>query len=141
MENALAKAVMMKRCRAYDRGEGGFTLIELMMVVAIIGILAATAIPNYRNYQCKARQSEVKNALGLVRVSQEAYFAEFQTYAVSLSDISFFSRPDAQYSYSVINASSGGYTIQASGMLNGKTDIWQMTESGVFINTQMGCAN
>ncbi len=132
---------MTNACRAYDRGEGGFTLIEVMMVVAIIGILAAMAIPNYRNYQCKARQSEVRNALGLVRVSQEAYFAEFQTYAVSLSDISFFPGSGARYSYSVISASPNGYTVQASGMPHRKTDTWQMTESGVVVNTQVGCAN
>jgi type IV pilus assembly protein PilA len=54
----------------------GFTLIELMIVVAIIGILAGIAIPNFLTYQAKAKQSEAKVALGAVFTSATAYAAE-----------------------------------------------------------------
>ncbi|WP_300671803.1 type IV pilin protein [Desulfoluna sp.] len=58
----------------------GFTLIELMIVVAIIGILAAIAIPNFRNYQLKSKESEAKVNLAAIAVAQEGYFAEFDGY-------------------------------------------------------------
>ena len=60
----------------------GFTLIELMIVVAIIGILAAIAIPNFLNYQLKSKTAEAKVNLGAIATSQESYRAENDTYIV-----------------------------------------------------------
>jgi type IV pilus assembly protein PilA len=59
---------------------GGFTLIELMIVVAIIGILAAIAIPNFLKFQLKAKTSEGKTNLAAIRTAEESVFAEFGTY-------------------------------------------------------------
>jgi type IV pilus assembly protein PilA len=58
------------------KGQKGFTLIELMIVVAIIGILAAIAIPNFLQYQMKSRQSEAKTNLQAIRTSEIAFQAE-----------------------------------------------------------------
>jgi len=58
------------------KGQKGFTLIELMIVVAIIGILAAIAIPNFLTYQMKSRQSEAKTNLQAIKTSEVSFQAE-----------------------------------------------------------------
>ena len=51
----------------------GFTLIELMIVVAIVGILAAIAVPNYFNYLAKSQQAEAKTNLGAIYIGMTSY--------------------------------------------------------------------
>ncbi len=66
--------------RSLHKDQKGFTLIELMIVVAIIGILAAIAIPNFLGFQLRSRAGEGKTNLAAVRTAEESYGAEFSTY-------------------------------------------------------------
>ena len=62
------------------RGESGFTLIELMIVVIVIGILAAVAIPMYQIVPERSKATEAVAALSLARTAMRAYYAEHGTY-------------------------------------------------------------
>lgn len=63
----------------------GFTLIELMIVVAIIGILAAIAIPNFLKYQLRSKTSEAKTVIGGIKTSQESFRSEYDSYGFWVS--------------------------------------------------------
>ncbi len=94
------------------RSQKGFTLIELMIVVAIIGILAAIAIPNFLSYQAKARQSEAKTNLGGVYVSETAFFGEqgefgnFTQIGYTLGSVSNAACAVCRYTYRIAASSS-----------------------------------
>ncbi len=69
------------------RDEKGFTLIELMIVIAIIGILAAIAIPQFAAYRERAYVSALKSDAHSFANAQEAYFADEGTYCVTQSTL------------------------------------------------------
>lgn len=120
----------------------GFTLIELMIVVAIIGILAAIAIPNFLNYQLKSKTAEAKVNLGAIATSQESWRAERDTYilcaaypgapttakqtwaggvaAGNFTSIGFAPSGDVYYQYSV--AANGNITTNFLGGAVGDLD-------------------
>jgi type IV pilus assembly protein PilA len=62
------------------RNQKGFTLIELMIVIAIIGILAAIAIPQFASYRAKSYNSASISDIRNLRTDFEAYYAEWDVY-------------------------------------------------------------
>ncbi len=58
----------------------GFTLVELVIVIVIVGILSIVAVPIYRGYTRKAMASEGKALLGTIQTSEKVYFAEYATF-------------------------------------------------------------
>jgi type IV pilus assembly protein PilA len=79
----------------------GFTLIELMIVVAIIGILAAIAIPNFIKFSARSKQSEAKANLRAIFTAEKAYFSEKDTYSTLTGNIGFSPERGNRYQYNL----------------------------------------
>ena len=111
----------------------GFTLIELMIVVAIIAILAAIAVPNFLLYQSRARQSEARILLSGVYESELTYFAENSVYAGDFRQINFRPASEPKYYtnwYLNISGDSYHFTASCSADLDhdGIDDVWIVTD-------------
>jgi type IV pilus assembly protein PilE len=91
---------------ATARSTRGFTLIELMIVVAIVGILAMVAYPSFMEQVRKSRRSDAIGALAQIQQAQERWRANNTTYTTDLSSAGL----------KVSNPSSGYYTLAVSGV-------------------------
>src|SRR5260370_22626641 len=82
----------------------GFTLIELMIVVAIIGILAAIAIPNFIRFQARSKQGEAKSNLKSMFTAERSFYQEKDRYSALVDEIGFSPERGNRYGYRLSTA-------------------------------------
>jgi type IV pilus assembly protein PilA len=105
------------------KGKKGFTLIELMIVVAIIGILAAIAIPNFLKFQAKSKQSEAKTNLKGIYTAETGYFGENNAYS-GFDAANWQPVGVARYHYTLTGAITGNTSLEKGAQLTALTPNW-----------------
>lgn len=101
--------------------QDGFTLVELMVVVAIIGLLSAVAIPNFKKYQAKAKISEAKLQLAAIYIAEQTWFSDYDNYAACLIQMGYNPIGDYSKRYFATGFAEGVYTINAASVNSGAT--------------------
>ena len=125
---------MLSRLNRKD--ERGFTLIELMIVIAIIGILAAIAIPQFSAYRVRSYNSAAQSDVRNIATAQEAYYVDKSLYSGAAGDLTgtkFGYMQTAKVDVTITGASPTGYTITGFHTSGNKT--YTLTGPGGTITT------
>ncbi len=96
----------------------GYTLVEVVIVLAIIAILAAIAVPSYQDYVLETRRSDAYIALTVAAAEQERYYALNNTYISDIQLLGGESSPEGFYTLSV-EVENGGYLLMAEPITGG----------------------
>jgi type IV pilus assembly protein PilA len=92
----------------FNRNEKGFTLIELMIVIAIIGILAAIAIPQFNSYRSRSYNAGALSDMKNIQTAMEAYYVDHQKYPTGITATTDGNVIMTNYGYTKTNGVTGG---------------------------------
>ena len=114
----------------------GFSLMEVMIVVVIIGILAALAYPNLEKYLKRARQTEAKTNLSAIYTAQKIYFTLHQSYAEDIKKLDLSLVQGGPYTFTM-EASTSTFKAQAEGNIDDDDvlDTWTIDQDKNLFNT------
>ncbi len=99
------------------KGKAGFTMLELLMVVIIIGILATLAVPQYMNFVEKARAAEAVNTMGAIRSAENLYKLENGSYTSNPNNLGItfpVSGTNTYWTYAISGAGETSFSITAT---------------------------
>ena len=114
----------------------GFSLMEVMIVVVIIGILAALAYPNLEKYLKRARQTEAKTNLSAIYTAQKIYFTLHQSYAEDINELHLSLAQGDPYTFTIQEASTSTFKAQAEGNIDDDAlDTWTIEQDKNLLNT------
>jgi len=106
----------MEQDNSTGKKSRGMTLVELLIVVAIVAILASVALPSWNSQVQKARRSDARNSLLIVQVEQEKYRADNGSYASDMSALglsSYNSTSRDYYNVSIVSSSATAFVASA----------------------------
>ncbi|WP_350296186.1 type IV pilin protein [Limnohabitans sp. Rim8] len=107
-------ALALNSCAQRNRG---FTLIELMVVLAIVGVLASLALPSFQSQIRKARRIDAQTSLQRIQLEQVRWRSHHDTYALNLNDLGLTSSSgQAYFQLSISEATSDGFIAMASAL-------------------------
>lgn len=118
----------------------GFTMIELMIVVAIVAILASVAMPAYQDYVTRSRLVEATSTLSDARVKMEQYFQDNRTYDAGGGNTCPAAIPAATtyFTYTCSGLSTTAYTLTATGIGNLSAFVYTLDQANVRRTTGLG---
>lgn len=101
------------------KSQSGFTLIEIMIVIAIIGIVAAIAVPSYSGYVINANRTDAMKFLTEVAGEQQRYFSSNNVYASKMSELGYgtadtATSPEGYYTISISTPTTTSYMLSAT---------------------------
>ena len=124
----------------------GFTLVELVIVIVIVGILSIVAVPVYRGYTRKAMATEGKTLLGTIQTAEKIYFTEYANFKTIAqtnfdADLDIDARSNKYFTGFTVTSSGDKFTATTSGtggasgisltLVSGKTSAPEWTDSGL----------